>query len=144
MKIRALLIIPALALLLSGCASIEAPQAFLRYNATGWTALEVRNDVSYDRAWKVIVGILVRKFDLEFLSKEEGYLRTAWLHTWSGVYLDHYRVRITVLFSEDRKTIQLKPEAQFRDESGWVEGADSRLLPSLKAELVGTIGRTLR
>lgn len=144
MKIRSLLVLPVLAALLAGCMSVEPPQAFLRYGAPGWTALEVREDVSYDRAWKVVVAILVRHFDLEFLSKEEGYLRTAWLHTWSGVYLTYYRVRVTVLFSEDRKTIQIKPEAQFLSESGWEEGADSRLLPNLKAELVGTIGRTLR
>jgi hypothetical protein len=87
--------------------------------------------------------VLVRNFDLEFISKEEGYLRTAWLYTWPGVYMANYRVRVTALFSEDHKTLQLKPEAQSLEAGIWVEGADTRLLPSLKTDLVGTIGRTI-
>ncbi len=144
MKIRFSLILVVLSMLVSGCSSPDAPMAFSRFNAPGWSLLEIRNDVAYDRSWKVVIGIIVRTFDLEFISKEEGYIRTAWLHTWTGIYLPNYRVRVTVLFSEDRKTLQLKPEAQSLEEGAWVEGADTRLLPNLKAELVGTIGRTLR
>lgn len=130
--------------LLAGCTSPEAPTSFSRYNAPGWTSFEIRNDVSYERAWKVMVGILVHKFDVEFLSKEEGYIRTAWHYTWPGVYMPNYRVRVTALFSEDQKTIQLKPEAESLEAGVWVPGADTRLLPNLKADLVGTIGHTLR
>jgi hypothetical protein len=128
----------------AGC-STPPPRGYKAIPGPGWTTLEIRTDVTSDRAWQTVVEVLAKDFDLEFMSKEDGYIRTAWSHTWNGIYLPQYRVRVTVLFPQDRQTIRLKPEAQaLLDDRGWVAGTDERLLPGLKAELLGTLGRTLR
>jgi len=100
--------------------------------------------VEYDRAWKTVWSILYRDFDIEFASKEDGHLRTSWLYTWSGLYQPNYRVRVTVQFSDDRRTFHVKAEAQAEAGSQWVLGVDSRLVSTLKTDLMGTIGRTAR
>ncbi|MFO7535470.1 MAG: hypothetical protein R6X19_07280 [Kiritimatiellia bacterium] len=144
MKCRLCLPLLLATILATGC-STPLPKGFQTVPGPGWTTLEIRKDVNYDHAWNSVVELLARDFDLEILSKEDGYMRTAWSHTWNGAYLPLYRVRVTVLFPEDRQTIRIKPEAQtFSKDEVWVAGADERLLPGLKAELLGTIGRTLR
>jgi len=40
--------------------------------------------MEYDKAWSSVVDLLVRQLDLEVLSKENGYLRTNWLYSWTG------------------------------------------------------------
>ena len=129
--------------LFCGC-STPLPAGFQEVPSPGWTVMEVRNDLAYDRAWKLVVGMLARDFDLEFQSREDGYLRTAWSYTWNGFYQSQYRVRVTVLFAEDGKTLKIKSDAQALVDDEWVEGVDARLLPGLKEELIGTIGRTIR
>jgi len=90
------------------------------------------------------LGILVREFDLEVLSKEDGYIRTAWLYSWTGEYQSDYRVRVTAKFSDDRKKLDIKSEAQIQYDSKWIMGVDTRLLTTLKTDLMGTIGRVTR
>jgi hypothetical protein len=104
----------------------------------------VRDGVDFDRAWKTTLGILVREFDIEFVSKDDGYIRTSWTHTWSGVYQQNYRVRATAKFSDDRKSVDIKSEAQALQGSIWLLGVDSRQLSTLKTDIMGTIGRTTR
>jgi hypothetical protein len=143
MKKHAKRLILLVALIASGCAT-PMPQGFQTLPAH-WSTLEIRNDVPYERAWASTVELLALNFDLEVMSREDGYLRTAWSHTWNGIYLPQYRVRVIVIFPQDRRTIRVKSEAQaFTEEFGWVTGTDERLAPSLKTELLGTIGRTLR
>ncbi len=49
-----------------------------------WASVELREDVEYERAWDAVVDTLIRRFDVEVLSKEDGYVRTNWLYTWTG------------------------------------------------------------
>ena len=140
------------ALLATGCATIKPPRSFSKVTAPGWASIEIREEVDYDHAWKTVVGILVRDFDLQFVSKDDGYLRTDWLYSWSGVYQPNYRVRVIAKFADDRKTLGVKSEAQAlvtdpmsgRPTGTWVMGVDSRLMSTIKTDLMGTIGRTTR
>lgn len=144
MKRPIVLLILLAGLFAAGC-STPPPRGFKTIPGPGWTTIEIRNDVTPDRAWQFVVGLLAKNLDLEVISKENGYLRTAWSHTWNGAYTPRYRVRVTVIFPEDRQTIRIKPEAQAMLEDGiWVAGDDARLMPGLKAELLGALGRTLR
>lgn len=127
-----------------GCASQRIPTSFSQVSAPGWITIEVREDVDYDRAWKTTLGILVRDFDIEFTDKDYGYIRTAWTYTWSGIYQQDYRVRVTAKFADDHKSLQIKSEAQSLDKDHWVIGVDTRQLSTLKTDLMGTIGRTAR
>jgi hypothetical protein len=134
-----------LAMLLCGCATSQRiPKSFSQHSASGWASMEVREEVGYDRAWDVVYTLLVRDFEMEFASKEDGYMRTAWLHSWSGVYQSNYRVRVAVKFAQDRKTLDIKSEAQVQRGNVWLLGVDNRQLATLKTDLMGTIARTTR
>jgi hypothetical protein len=120
-----------------GCA---APGTFVRTMEPTWATIELREDVTYDKAWSTIIDLLVKNFDIEVSQKENGYIRTGWLYTWTGQYTETYRVRVTVKFPDDRKTVQVKSEAYFKDYVGF----DTRLLQTLKTDIMGAIGRTTR
>jgi len=120
------------------------PDQFTTTMSQGWSTIELRDDVEFERAWKTVYRILVRDFDIEFASKEEGYLRTGWLYSWSGVYQDNYKVRVTCKFSDDKKRLEIKPQAMALINTVWEDGVDTRLVSTLKSDMMGTIGRTTR
>lgn len=128
-------------LFLTGC---MAPKTFVKTMEPAWASVEVRTDVEYDKAWAAVVDTLVKKFDVEILSKEDGYARTSWLYTWTGEMKEDYRVRVTVKFSPDHKKCELKSEAEYGGAGYWVMGYDTRLLATIKTDVMGTIGRTTR
>ena len=131
-----------IAIALAGCA---APKTFVKTMEPTWAGVELRDDVTYDKAWNTIVDTLVRRFDLEVLEKSDGYLRTNWLYTWTGKVSENYRVRVAVKFSPDHEKCDIKSEAEyFRPGSGWVMGYDTRLLATIKSDIMGSIGRTTR
>ena len=125
-----------------GCAM--PPKTFVRTMEPTWAAMEVRQQLMYDKTWTCLVDLLVKRFDLEMLDKENGYIRTGWLYTWTGEMVENYRVRVTIKFNEDRRTVQLKSEAHYKGRTGWILGSDTRLLSTLKTDIMGLIGRTTR
>ncbi len=127
--------------LLGGCV---APNTFVRTLEPTWASVELRDDVAYQEAWEVLVDTLVRRFDLEVLSKENGYLRTNWLYTWTGSMNNKYRVRVTAKFAPNKQKVELKSEAEFGGRGYWTQGYDTRLLSTIKSDIMGTIGRTTR
>ena len=139
------LVFPVLCLagLLCGCAT-SVPTSFSRTTEKGWTSIEIRDGVSYDHAWQTVFGVLSHDFDLATVLRDEGYIQTGWLNTWSGTYLAHYKVRATVKFAPDRKSLQVRSEAWSFDGETWVVGTDARLMSTLKTDLMGTVGRTTR
>lgn len=136
-KIIILVILSISFLSIPGCVS---PESFIRTTEPGWATIELREDISYDRAWTGIYDLLTRTFDIEIAQKENGYIRTGWIYTWTGQYTDYYRVRVTVKFPEHRKTVDVKSEAYYRDYVGY----DTRLLSTLKTDIMGTMGRVTR
>jgi len=78
------------------------PVTFIQTLEHAWASIEIREDVPYDRAWASVVDLIVRKFEAEILSKEDGYLRTTWLYTWTGELREDYRVRVTVKFVPEK------------------------------------------
>lgn len=126
---------------LTGC---MAPKTFVKTIEPTWASVELRTDVPYERAWAVVVDTLVKRFDLEVLSKEDGYIRTSWLYTWTGKVMENYRVRVTAKFSPDKTKCEIKSEAEYGGAGNWIMGYDSRLLQTIKTDAMGTIGRTTR
>ena len=126
-----------------GCA-YNPPKTFVKTLEPTWASIELRDDITYDEAWRTVVDLLVKRFDLEMLDKENGYVRTGWLYTWTGSLSPDYRVRVTLKFTEDRKVMEVKSEAQYGGAGKWVIGSDTRLLATLKTDLMGKIGRTTR
>jgi len=137
-SIKYILVIGVLAILFTSCSPV--PETFVSTMEPTWATIELREDVSYDKAWTTVMDLIIRNFDIEIAQKENGYIRTAWLFTWTGKYTEYYRVRITVKFPADRKTVEVKSEAYYRDKIGF----DTRLLQTLKSDVMGTVGRTTR
>lgn len=131
---------------LTGCSSTGGPmpKSFSHISSPGWKTIEVRKEIGYDNAWSTLVNILVRNFEIDKFAKEEGYIRTCWLHTWSGTYQANYRVRVTAKFSDNRKQLEIKPTAQYLSGVNWLTGVDTQLISTLKSDLMGTLSRTTR
>ena len=121
-----------------------APVSFVSTMEPTWAALEIREGVDYETAWAATVDLLVRRFDLEVMSRDNGYIRTNWLNSWTGGLREDYRVRVTIKFSADHTRVDVKSEANFFTGNGWVLGSDTALLSTLKTDIMGTIGRTTR
>lgn len=130
-----------LAFLVTGC---MAPKTFVETMEPTWASIEVRTDVSYDQAWEAVIDALVKRFDIEIMSRQDGYIRTTWLYTWTGKVQENYRVRVTAKFSPDHKKVEVKSEAEYGGSGLWVMGYDTRLLETIKTDIMGTIGRTTR
>ncbi len=123
----------------------EAPPiTFIQTLEHSWASIEVREDVPYDRAWDSVVDLIVRKFEAAILSKEDGYLRTTWLYTWTGELRQDYRVRVTIKFAPDKSKVDIKSEANYLRKANWVIGSDTALLQTLKADIMGIVGRVTR
>ena len=131
----------------------KPPESFVRtkdraptVQEPGWTSIEVRNGLPFEEAWEEAVDLLARRFDLEMISKDGGYIRTTWAYDWikPGEQSQNYRVRTVLKFSPDRRRIDLKTEAQYLNGRNWASGTDSRLLRTLKTDLMGVVGRTTR
>jgi hypothetical protein len=134
-----------------GCA--RPPESFVRVSdltpttrESGWTSVEVRNGLSFDEAWEEAVDLLAKKFELEMISKDGGYVRTAWNYGWwkPGKETENYRVRTILKFAPDHRRVDLKTEAQYLHSGDWLSGTDTRLLRTLKTDLMGVVGRTTR
>lgn len=102
-----------------------------------WHNIELRDRLKYEDAWKLTVDTIAQKFDIEVVSQDSAYLRTAWDRKWTGKYTDFYAVRATIKFSPDRKYLQIKSEATYKDTAG----EDERLTQTLKNDLMGKVGR---
>jgi len=129
---------------LTGLFGCTAPKTFVKSMEPSWTSVELRDDVAFDQAWESVVDTLVKRFDMEVLSRQDGYARTVWLYTWTGKVNENYRVRVTAKFSPDRKKVEIKSEAEFGGSGNWRMGYDVRLLQTVRTDIMGTIGRTTR
>ena len=142
LRFAALMVMPLLvAALLTGCAS---PNTFVKTMDNTWASVEVRTDVTYADAWNSVMDVLVKRFDIEVLSQQDGYARTTWLYSWTGKMDENYRVRVTIKFAPDHSKVEVKSEAEYGGVGNWVPGYDARLLETMKTDIMGRIGRTTR
>jgi len=136
-------------LLLATLVSCRPPHTFIRTPEPGWNVVEIRDGLAYDQVWDAVVDLLARRFDIEILSKADGYIRTGWLYTWTGKPSDTYKVRAVIKFSPDRSMVEVKSEAWWHKEGwfgrrSWVLGTDDLLATTLRTDLMGQIGRVTR
>ncbi len=124
-------------MLMAGCASV---QTFVETIDPSWDSVGVRTGVPYDQSWDRSVDYLVKRFDLEVLSRADGYIRTSWNYSWNGKLEDSYRVRVTLKFTPDRKTLEIKTEAEKGGPGHWILGTDTRLTDAMSTDLAALIG----
>lgn len=137
-------LIVALPLLISCGAA--APSTFQRaVDGGSWSSVMLREDLSYNKAFGEVVDVIGRRFELDMISKEGGYLRTNWIYTWNrkGKYTDKYRTRVIIKFNADKTRVDLKTEAEFGGEPKWIKGFDTALLTQTKQDIMGVVGRTV-
>lgn len=133
-----------MAVMILAAAGCVAPKTFVKTMEPNWASVELRKDLPFEKAWASVVDTLVKRFDMEVLSKQDGYIRTTWLYTWTGRVMENYRVRVTVKFNPDQSICEIKSEAEYGGPGNWIMGYDSRLLQTIKTDVMGAIGRTTR
>ena len=84
-----------LILLFLSCTSL--PKTFKQTNEPNWTTVELRDDITYESAWRSVVDLVVQKFDTEVLDQKEGYIRTKYLDSYSSVVTGIYRVKLVIV-----------------------------------------------
>ncbi len=125
---------------------LTKPSTFQRAADGGvWSTIMVREDLSYEKAFGEVMDVIGRRFELDMISKDGGYLRTNWIYTWNkkGKYTKKYRTRVVVKFSADRSRVDVKTEAEFGGEPNWIKGFDTSLLTQTKQDIMGVVGRTV-
>jgi hypothetical protein len=129
---------------LIGCASL--PPTFVMTFEPGWASIEIKEGIKFENAWQEVLDVLAKKFELEMISREGGYIRTAWIYTWwiVGERTENYRVRAIVKFSPDGRKVDIKTEANYLQRGQWITGFDTRLLETVKTDIMGVVGRTTR
>jgi len=105
----------------------------------------IRDGLSYDKAFGEVLDVIGKRFELDMISKDSGYLRTNWIYTWNtkGRYNEKYRTRVIIKFSADRTKVDIKSEAEFGGEPRWIKGFDTALLSQIKQDIQGVVGRTV-
>lgn len=131
-------------ILFSSCAS--RPRYFIKApSGATWSSILIRDNMPYDNAFNEVVDVIAKRFEMDMISKDGGYGRTNWIYTWNpkGKYYDKYRNRVIFKFSGDRTKVDIKTEAEWsRNGSKWVVGWDSRLLETIKRDVMGAVSRT--
>ncbi len=121
-----------------------APSNFIKTSSVDWSTVQLRKGLSFEDAWDQVIDVLSKKFEMDMISKEGAYARTGWSYTWNtkGAYTKNYRNRVIIKFSPKRDKVEIKTEAQFGSEGKWQNGFDSRLLKTIKQDIMGVVGRT--
>lgn len=121
------------------------PSSFVKATDGGtWTSIYIRDGLTYDKSFNEVMDIVSSRFEMDMISKEGGYGRTNWIYTWNdrGKYTEKYRTRVIFKFSSDRTKVNIKTEAEFGGEPKWVRGFDTRLLETIKRDIMGVVGNT--
>ena len=134
-----------LLVLLQSCGALK-PSSFVKSTDGGtWSSIFIREDLSYDKAFNEVLDVIAKRFEMDMISKEGGYGRTNWIYTWNdkGKYMEKYRTRVIFKFSGDRSKVDIKTEAEFGGEPNWEKGWDTRLLNTIKQDVMGAVSRTV-
>lgn len=129
---------------LQGCFSSK-PKGFVVATDGGtWTSIYIREGLSYDRAFGEVLDVVASRFEMDMINKDGGYGRTNWVYTWNkkGKHDDKYRTRVIFKFSADKTKVNIKTEAEYGGDGCWIKGFDTRLLSTMKQDIMGAVSRT--
>ena len=141
MKIAASLCVLFLAVIaFNGCGT-GAPNSYIQMDKQFWDVVEVNPKITYDDAWQRVVYIVTKKFELEMVSKEDGYVRSTYGLSYFSEDLknNRYRVRIVAKFTPNRKKVEFKIDAQVFDGKVWINGSDSRVAANIRKDFINSL-----
>lgn len=79
-KLIILLFCPISCFLFIGC----APTGFVKAVDGGtWSSIMIREDLTYDQAFNEVIDVVARRFEMDMISKDGGYVRTNRIYTWN-------------------------------------------------------------
>lgn len=130
-----------LALLVTAFGSINAKNTWKKGQAE-WAKIQLNESLSYDQAFGLVLETVSNQYEMEMISKDGGYMRSAWnfLTDRKGKKLKDQRCRITVKFNHDKTQIQVKTETQKLKKDEWIDGTDTALDAQVKDDLRGVVG----
>ena len=128
----------ALLIALVGCAS----QKGWKKGQAEWAKIQLNDRLTYDQAFAMALEQVTDKYEMDMISKDGGYFRSAWNFRADkkGKKIKDERFRITVKFNHDRTQLQVKTESQRLKKGDWIDGVDSRLETQIKEDLRGVLG----
>jgi len=110
----------------------------------GWTSVLISDRISYAMAFDEVASVLTKKFEIDMINKEAGYIRTSWKTNWVAKPGERpkkdYRVRVSIKMSETRKRIDINAEAEKLKGDYWIQGYDTRLLETIRKDIAGNVG----
>lgn len=128
-------------LVLAGC-GLGAPDSFMQMNRQYWESMDIKQSVKYDDAWQRVIYIITKKFELEMISKEDGYVRSAYGQSYfsEDMQNERYQIRIVAKFTPDRKKLEFKIESRIWDGKIWHNGSDIRVAANMRKDFLNSIG----
>ncbi|MDR1408546.1 MAG: hypothetical protein LBJ23_10970 [Tannerella sp.] len=137
-----LLMLTGTVMMFNSCRT-HLPKTFVQATDGGsWTQIVLKDGQDYDRIFAEVLDIVSRRFEMEIISRESGYARTQWTYTWNNKSKYQYRTRITFKFSIDKKTLELKTDAEYGNGDRWIRGFDGELNRTIKQDIMAIVGRT--
>jgi len=121
--------------------------SFVKSSESEWSTIQLRDDLTFEKAWGEVLDVIAKRFEMEMISKEGGYGRTSWIYDWTrpGTPRKDYRVRVIFKFSADHSKVDIKTDAQKLAKGGvWISGYDTKLMESVKTDIMGIVGRTAK
>lgn len=142
MNITFVRLFAALLLLLAAGCGLGAPDSFMQMNRQYWESMDLKPTVKYDDAWQRVIYIITKKFELEMISKEDGYVRSAYSQSYFSEDLqnERYQIRIVAKFTPDRKKFEFKIESRVWDGKIWHNGSDVRVAANMRKDFLNSIG----
>ena len=128
-------------LAIGGCGG-GAPQSFMRMTKQYWEVVKIKPDITYNDAWERVIYIITKKFELEMISKEDGYVRSAFGPSYftEDMQNDNYQVRIVGKFAPDRKKFEFKIESRVWDGKIYQNGSDVRVAANMRKDFLNSLG----
>lgn len=126
---------------LFGCGT-GAPESFMRMTKQYWEIVTIKPSINYNDAWERVIYIITKKFELEMISKEDGYVRSAFGASYftEDMQNDKYQVRIVVKFTPDHKKLEFKIESRIWDGKIWQNGSDVRVAANMRKDFLNSLG----
>jgi uncharacterized lipoprotein len=108
----------------------------------GTATIPISERVDNNLLWDDVVSLVYKRFEIEVIQKESGYIRTAWNKSIAtdGVSSESYRARVTLRIASARRIIEVKSEAEKMIDGNWVSGCDTKVLETMKQDLRGFSG----
>lgn len=128
-------------LCLAGC-GLGAPDSFMQMNRQYWESMDIKSTVKYEDAWQRVIYIITKKFELEMISKEDGYVRSSYGQSYFSEDLqnERYQIRIVAKFTPDRKKLEFKIESRMWDGKIWHNGSDVRVAANMRKDFLNSLG----